>query len=230
MAPGRQGQPSPSFTLDGEIGFAKEVIGVHACREHRAIRFVPLVTGQGPGKVMKLGCHLGCINGRVVPGGCGGGGGGPGGTVGALALTVVCREATPARSCRRRPWRLLPAAGALLICLPVPGLAEQTRAAALAGRAACRRRRGGDRGFRVVRRVGSAGRRCRGGRAGRVRSRPRAGGRLVIAVGGTAVRGARDREQKAPHRAAAVARGIGAVPGQVAATRGPMRSLPSGTG
>jgi len=27
MAPGRQGQPSPSFTLDGEIGFAKEVIG-----------------------------------------------------------------------------------------------------------------------------------------------------------------------------------------------------------
>jgi len=135
MAPGRQGQPSPSFTLDGEIGFAKEVIGVHACREHRAIRFVPLVTGQGPGKVTKLGGDLRCHYGRDVPGGSGGGGRGPGGTVGALALTVVCREATPARSCRRRPWRLLPAAGALLICLPVPRPAEQTRAAALAGRA-----------------------------------------------------------------------------------------------
>ena len=42
----------------------------------------------------------------------------------------------------------------------------------------------------------------------------------MIAAGGTAVRGARDREQKAPHRAAAVARGIGAIPGQVAADAG----------
>ena len=75
MAPGRQGQPSPSFTLDGEIGFAKEVIGVHACREHRAIRFVPLVTGQGPGKVTKLGCDLRCHYGRDVPGGSGVAGG-----------------------------------------------------------------------------------------------------------------------------------------------------------
>jgi len=48
----------------------------------------------------------------------------------------------------------------------------------------------------------------------------RAVGRLVIAAGGTAVRGARNREQKALHRAAAVAQGIGAVPGQVAADAG----------
>jgi hypothetical protein len=44
-----------------------------------------------------------------------------------------------------------------------------------------------------------------------------AGGRLVIAVDGKAVRGARNREEKAPHLVAALAHGIGAVLGQVAA-------------
>ncbi len=43
-----------------------------------------------------------------------------------------------------------------------------------------------------------------------------AGGRLVIAVDGKAVRGARNGEEKAPHLVAALAHGIGAVPGQVA--------------
>jgi hypothetical protein len=43
-----------------------------------------------------------------------------------------------------------------------------------------------------------------------------AGGRLVIAVDGKAVRGARNREEKAPHLVAALAHGIGAVLGQVA--------------
>jgi hypothetical protein len=43
-----------------------------------------------------------------------------------------------------------------------------------------------------------------------------AGGRLVIAAGGKAVRGARNREEKAPHLVAALAHGIGAVLGQVA--------------
>ena len=43
-----------------------------------------------------------------------------------------------------------------------------------------------------------------------------AGGWLVIAAGGTAVRGARGREEKAPRLVAALARGIGAVLGQVA--------------
>src|SRR5207247_2628629 len=38
-----------------------------------------------------------------------------------------------------------------------------------------------------------------------------AGGRLVIAAGGKAVRGARNREEKAPHLVAALAHGIGAV-------------------
>jgi predicted transposase YbfD/YdcC len=42
-----------------------------------------------------------------------------------------------------------------------------------------------------------------------------AGGRLVIAVDGKAVRGARNREEKAPHLVAALAHGIGAVLGQV---------------
>jgi hypothetical protein len=37
-----------------------------------------------------------------------------------------------------------------------------------------------------------------------------AGGRLVIAVDGKAVRGARNREEKAPHLVAALAHGIGA--------------------
>jgi predicted transposase YbfD/YdcC len=44
----------------------------------------------------------------------------------------------------------------------------------------------------------------------------RAGGRLVIAVDGKAVRGARKKGGKAPHLAAALAHGTGAVPGQVA--------------
>jgi hypothetical protein len=44
----------------------------------------------------------------------------------------------------------------------------------------------------------------------------RAGGRLVIAIDGKAVRGAKDREGKAPHLVAALAHGIGAVLGQVA--------------
>jgi predicted transposase YbfD/YdcC len=43
-----------------------------------------------------------------------------------------------------------------------------------------------------------------------------AGGRLVIAVGGKTVRGAKDRDGKAPHLVAALAHGIGAVLGQVA--------------
>jgi predicted transposase YbfD/YdcC len=46
----------------------------------------------------------------------------------------------------------------------------------------------------------------------------RAGGRLVIAVDGKAVRGARNKEGKAPHLVAALAHGIGSVLGQVAVT------------
>jgi hypothetical protein len=42
------------------------------------------------------------------------------------------------------------------------------------------------------------------------------GGRLVIAVDGKAVRGAKDNNGKAPHLVAALAHGIGAVLGQVA--------------
>src|SRR5213595_2886898 len=44
----------------------------------------------------------------------------------------------------------------------------------------------------------------------------RAGGRLVIAVDGKAVRGAKDKTGKAPHLVAALAHGIGAVLGQAA--------------
>jgi predicted transposase YbfD/YdcC len=44
----------------------------------------------------------------------------------------------------------------------------------------------------------------------------RAGGRLVIAVDGKAVRGAKDRDGKAPHLVAALAHGTGAFLGQVA--------------
>jgi hypothetical protein len=47
-------------------------------------------------------------------------------------------------------------------------------------------------------------------------SRRRPAGWLVIAAGGKAVRGARNREEKAPHLVAALAQGIGAVLGQVA--------------
>jgi len=43
-----------------------------------------------------------------------------------------------------------------------------------------------------------------------------AGGRLVIAAGGKAVRSARSREEKAPHLVAGLAHGTGAVLGQVA--------------
>jgi len=45
----------------------------------------------------------------------------------------------------------------------------------------------------------------------------RAGGRLVIAIDGKAVRGAKGKDRKAPHLVAALAHGIGAVLGQVAA-------------
>jgi hypothetical protein len=45
-----------------------------------------------------------------------------------------------------------------------------------------------------------------------------AGGRLVIAVDGKAVRGAKDADGKAPHLVAALAHGIGAVLGQAAVT------------
>ena len=44
----------------------------------------------------------------------------------------------------------------------------------------------------------------------------RAGGRLVIAIDGKTVRGARSKNRKAPHLVAALAHGIGAVLGQVA--------------
>jgi predicted transposase YbfD/YdcC len=44
----------------------------------------------------------------------------------------------------------------------------------------------------------------------------RAGGRLVIAIDGKAVRGAKGKDGKAPHLVAALAHGIGAVLGQVA--------------
>src|ERR1700733_6602447 len=46
----------------------------------------------------------------------------------------------------------------------------------------------------------------------------RAGGGLVIALDGKAVRGARGKDGKAPHLVAALAHGIGAVLGQVAVT------------
>jgi hypothetical protein len=49
-----------------------------------------------------------------------------------------------------------------------------------------------------------------------VHPRGAAGGRLLIAIDGKTVRGAKDRTGKAPHLAAALAHGIGAVLGQVA--------------
>ena len=48
-----------------------------------------------------------------------------------------------------------------------------------------------------------------------------AGGRLVIAIDGKTVRGARSKAGKAPHLVAALAHGIGAVPGQVAVEEKP---------
>jgi Transposase DDE domain len=44
----------------------------------------------------------------------------------------------------------------------------------------------------------------------------RAGGRLVIAIDGKTVRGARNKAGKAPHLVAALAHGVGTVLGQVA--------------
>jgi predicted transposase YbfD/YdcC len=44
----------------------------------------------------------------------------------------------------------------------------------------------------------------------------RAGGRVVIAIDGKTVRGAKDKDGKAPHLVAALAHGVGAVLGQVA--------------
>ena len=49
----------------------------------------------------------------------------------------------------------------------------------------------------------------------------RAEGRLVIAIDGKTVRGAKDKTGKAPHLAAALAHGTGAVPGQAAAAGKP---------
>jgi hypothetical protein len=48
----------------------------------------------------------------------------------------------------------------------------------------------------------------------------RAGGRLVIAIDGKTVRGAKNKDGKAPHLVAALAHGIGAVLGQVARPSG----------
>jgi len=49
----------------------------------------------------------------------------------------------------------------------------------------------------------------------------RAGGRLVIAIDGKTVRGARSKTGKAPHLVGALAHGIGAVLGQVAVEEKP---------
>ena len=56
-----------------------------------------------------------------------------------------------------------------------------------------------------------------------------AGGRLVIATDGKTVRGAKNKEGKAPHLVAALAHGIGAVPGQVAVDE-KMQRDPRGAG
>ena len=55
------------------------------------------------------------------------------------------------------------------------------------------------------------------------------GGRLVIAIDGKTVRGAKNKEGKAPHLVAALAHGIGAVLGQVA-VRGEIERDPRGAG
>jgi hypothetical protein len=57
----------------------------------------------------------------------------------------------------------------------------------------------------------------------------RAGGRLVIAIDGKAARGAKDKDGKAPHLVAALAHGIGAVLGQVAALTGHGRRVLAGS-
>ena len=56
-----------------------------------------------------------------------------------------------------------------------------------------------------------------------------AGGRLVIAIDGKTVRGAKSKAGKAPHLVAALAHGIGAVLGQVAVEEKSTRSLRCGT-
>jgi hypothetical protein len=55
-----------------------------------------------------------------------------------------------------------------------------------------------------------------------------AGGRLVIAVGGKAAGGARNREEKAPHLVAALRTVSARSSARSPWTRSPMRSLPSG--
>jgi hypothetical protein len=47
----------------------------------------------------------------------------------------------------------------------------------------------------------------------------RAGGRLVIAIDGKTVRGAKSKDRKAPHLVAALAHSIGMILGQAAGTR-----------
>ena len=56
-----------------------------------------------------------------------------------------------------------------------------------------------------------------------------AGGRRVIAIDGKTVRGAKDKNGKAPHLVAALAHGIGAVLGQVAVEENPTRSPQCGS-
>ena len=98
----------------------------------------------------------------------------------ALTLTVVCREGRPPAHVVFVPDGCCPQRVPSWSPCPVPGPAGGTRAAALAGRAGCRRRRGGDRGLKVVRRGRLVGRQCRGRRAGRARSGPRAGGGVHV--------------------------------------------------
>jgi hypothetical protein len=136
----------------------------------------------------------------------------------AVALTVVCHGGRrPAHAvflpggCCRQPvpsWSGCPA----------PGPGEETRAAALAGRAACRGRRGGDRGLRVVGRARPGGPPVPGpacwpgsGRSAGRRGSPRSGARSPRPERG---------EEKAAHLVAALARGIGAVLGRVAVDAG----------
>jgi hypothetical protein len=57
----------------------------------------------------------------------------------------------------------------------------------------------------------------------------RAGGRLVIAIDGKTVRGAKNKDGKAPHLVAALAHGIGAVLGQAAVDANRTRSPRCGT-
>jgi hypothetical protein len=56
-----------------------------------------------------------------------------------------------------------------------------------------------------------------------------AGGRLVIAIDGKTVRGAKNKEGKAPHLVAALAHGIGQSSGRSPSTQNRTRSPPSGS-